>query len=61
MYYGLCKRIPPPWHEQWRGKIEVVEPMFPVDAKEDLALAYTPGSGRTLSGYPERMLIRVMN
>lgn len=29
-------------HEQWKGKIEVVETV-PVKSKEDLALAYTPG------------------
>ena len=29
-------------HEQWKGKIEVVETV-PVKTKEDLALAYTPG------------------
>ena len=29
-------------HEQWEGKIEVVETV-PVKSKEDLALAYTPG------------------
>ena len=29
-------------HEQWNGKIEVVETV-PVKSKEDLALAYTPG------------------
>ena len=29
-------------HEQWQGKIEVVATV-PVDSKEDLSLAYTPG------------------
>ncbi len=29
-------------HEEWQGKIEVVS-RVPVDTKEDLALAYTPG------------------
>ncbi len=29
-------------HEQWKGKIEVVS-RVPVDTKEDLSLAYTPG------------------
>lgn len=29
-------------HEQWRGKIEM-RPRIPVESKEDLCLAYTPG------------------
>ena len=29
-------------HEQWKGKIEVTATV-PVQSKEDLALAYTPG------------------
>lgn len=29
-------------HEQWRGKIEM-RPRVPVESKEDLCLAYTPG------------------
>ena len=29
-------------HEKWRGKIEVIATV-PVDSKEDLSLAYTPG------------------
>ena len=29
-------------HEQWKGKIEVVATV-PVETKEDLSLAYTPG------------------
>ncbi|MBQ2659347.1 MAG: NAD-dependent malic enzyme, partial [Erysipelotrichaceae bacterium] len=29
-------------HEQWKGKIEVVS-RVPVNSKEDLTMAYTPG------------------
>ena len=29
-------------HGEWKGKIEVV-PRVPVNSKDDLALAYTPG------------------
>ena len=29
-------------HEQWKGKIEVIATV-PVESKEDLSLAYTPG------------------
>ena len=29
-------------HEQWKGKIEVITTV-PVESKEDLSLAYTPG------------------
>lgn len=29
-------------HEEWRGKIEVT-PRVPVDTREHLSLAYTPG------------------
>ncbi len=29
-------------HEQWRGKLELV-PKMPVNSKEDLSVAYTPG------------------
>ncbi|MCI5753114.1 MAG: NADP-dependent malic enzyme [Clostridiales bacterium] len=32
-------------HEQWQGKIEVVS-RVPVDGREDLSLAYTPGVAR---------------
>ena len=31
-------------HEQWKGKIEVIATV-PVETKEDLSLAYTPGVG----------------
>ena len=30
-------------HEQWKGKIEVIATV-PVESKEDLSLAYTPGA-----------------
>ena len=47
-------------HEQWKGKIEVIATV-PVESKEDLSLAYTPGvaqpcldrRGPALSGDPE--------
>ena len=29
-------------HEKWKGKIEVIATV-PVESKEDLSLAYTPG------------------
>ena len=29
-------------HEQWKGKIEVIATV-PVESKDDLSLAYTPG------------------
>ena len=39
-------------HKEWKGKIEVVT-RVPAENKEDLSLAYTPGS-TAVSGNPER-------
>ena len=35
-------------HYEWKGKIEVIS-RVPVNTREDLSLAYTPGVGRTVS------------
>lgn len=40
--YGLRKRKSLKMHAKWKGKIEVVATV-PVDNKDDLSLAYTPG------------------
>ena len=37
-------------HEQWKGKIEVITTV-PVESKEDLSLAYTPGVAQPPAGH----------
>lgn len=39
-------------HGEWKGKIEVVT-RVPVENKDDLSLAYTPGVAQPWSGNPE--------
>ncbi len=39
-------------HEKWKGKIEVVC-RAPLDTRDDLSLAYTPGVAQPLPGDPE--------
>ena len=45
-------------HEQWKGKIEVVETV-PVKSKEDLALAYTPGVAEPCLAIQKLSLIHI--
>lgn len=40
-HYGLRKRVSSA-HAEWKGKIEV-KATVPVETKDDLSLAYTPG------------------
>lgn len=40
-------------HEEWNGKLEVVS-RAPLQTKEDLSTAYTPGVAAPLSGNSQR-------
>lgn len=46
-------------HKQWKGKIEVVC-RAPLETRDDLSLAYTPGVAEPWSGKSRRMWIRAM-